>query len=56
MFRKMKIGSIIIVVATAIVAGAWVFYFISSQPDRPPCDDNILTTDIVGCDIKGSTK
>jgi hypothetical protein len=54
----MKIrSSIIIVVATLVVAGAWVFYFISSEPDPPLCRDDILAANLVGCDIiKGSTK
>lgn len=55
---KVKIkSSIIIVVTTAIVAGAWVFYFISTEPDRPPCGDDIFAANLVGCDIiKGATK
>jgi hypothetical protein len=54
LFRKlkMKIASII----AAVIVAAAAFYF--NQPNRPPCDDNILASNIVGCDIssKGSAQ
>jgi hypothetical protein len=46
----MKIASII---AAAVIAIAAAFYF--SQPE-PPCGDNIFSSNIVGCDIKGPAK
>jgi hypothetical protein len=51
---KMKLASIAIAVAAIVAAAA--FYF--GRPSNPPCDDNILTSNILSCDIstKGSAK
>jgi hypothetical protein len=48
-----KIASII---AAAVIAAAAAFYF--CQPIHPACDDNIMASNILGCDIsiKGSVK